>query len=328
MNKEERFNDFIRKAKEKYGDRFDYSKAEYKNIKTEITIVDNESGREFKRIPELHLRYDDRNYLNNETKDYGYWNNKENCYNESLKYINKHQFQRNCYGAYHAAVKNGWLEEFFKDRDYSVYYQDFDKQIHIVYAYEIKEYNACYIGRTLRLKIRDRQHRNGVLVDGVIQYDNLYKFCQERNIDIPSPIVLESGLTAVESQIKEEEYLNKYIDNEWDVINSGVVGENKGSLGSILKWTYDKCKEVSKECRNKHDMKVRFVSAYNAAYRNGWLNVFFVQEKKPNGYWNNIDNCLEEAKKYRNLKEFMLKGKGAYNAVRKNGWLKLIKFNQ
>jgi predicted GIY-YIG superfamily endonuclease len=43
----------------------------------------------------------------------GFWDIKENCYKESIKYSSKSEFKKNCMGAYNAAVKRNWLYEFF-----------------------------------------------------------------------------------------------------------------------------------------------------------------------------------------------------------------------
>ena len=43
----------------------------------------------------------------------GYWTKKK-CEEESLKYKNKNQFQKNNSSAYMCSYKNGWLNEFYK----------------------------------------------------------------------------------------------------------------------------------------------------------------------------------------------------------------------
>lgn len=42
-----------------------------------------------------------------------YWNNKELCKNESLKYKNISEFQKNCWSAYNYSKINNWLYEFY-----------------------------------------------------------------------------------------------------------------------------------------------------------------------------------------------------------------------
>jgi len=46
-------------------------------------------------------------------KPIGYWQIKENCKNEAIKYSKKSQFENANGSAYNAACKNGWINEFF-----------------------------------------------------------------------------------------------------------------------------------------------------------------------------------------------------------------------
>ena len=46
-------------------------------------------------------------------KHHGYWNDKEKCRTESLKYKNRSEFQKGCSGAYKSSKRNDWLDEFF-----------------------------------------------------------------------------------------------------------------------------------------------------------------------------------------------------------------------
>ncbi len=48
--------DFIKKAKEIHGDKYDYSKVEYINVKIPIVIICNSCNNNFEQIPNTHLR--------------------------------------------------------------------------------------------------------------------------------------------------------------------------------------------------------------------------------------------------------------------------------
>ena len=68
---EERTNFFIKKAKEKFGDRYDYSKVVYKGCDNEVIVIDNQTGKEKKVKPSRFL-YIDKRYVrktNNEKAD-------------------------------------------------------------------------------------------------------------------------------------------------------------------------------------------------------------------------------------------------------------------
>lgn len=324
MNNDDRKKKFIENGIKKWGDLYDYSLVDYKNAKTKVELVYKPSGRKFWMTPDLHLRCGGGKVASK--KEYGYWGDKGRCLAESKKYRNKFDFERNSYGAYHSALKNGWLGEFFNDKQ-NVFYNDFTEPIHCVYVYEIKDLNSCYVGRTSRIKVRDRQHRNGVIRNGIKEYDSLYKFCSSNGICIPMYKILSSGLTAIESQAEEERWLNEYKGHGWNVINKGAVGVGIGSLGSSVKWTYEKCFDESRKYKSKEGMKKGSPSAYNSSYRNGWLGEFFpTLAKRNDGYWNNIENCKKAALKCNGMKELLRKYGGAYNSIRRNGWRNKILF--
>ncbi|MFM2394585.1 MAG: hypothetical protein RLZZ546_2567, partial [Bacteroidota bacterium] len=44
-------------------------------------------------------------------KQKGYWNIKENCFNEALKYSTRTEFHKNNRIAFKYASKNNWLDE-------------------------------------------------------------------------------------------------------------------------------------------------------------------------------------------------------------------------
>lgn len=291
----------------------------------------NEHG-EFKKVPYEILRRHRHCPICMGTvniKPYGYWHSKTNCEEFAKTCKNKNELQKKSIGCYKESLKNGWLDEFQeKYFDGKTHYRSPEDPVHCVYVYLIDETHSCYVGRTSLLKRRHKQHKFGWRhKGGKFLTDNLYKHCEENNIEMPEPIILEENLTAHESQDREEYWLNWYINEGWNTLNKAVVGKNKGSLGATLKWTYEKCKEEASKYKNKEAFKKENQSAHNSARREGWINEFFpVNSKLPDGYWNVLENCQKEALKYRNFKELSLKGGGCYNVIRKNKWQKYIKF--
>ena len=256
---------------------------------------------------------------------YGYWNNKENCFEEAKKYKNKHQLRINSYGCYKSLKRNGWLEEaaeeFFEE---SKLYIDFFKKNHSVYVYEINGLNACYVGRTNNITRRDKQHRKGILKHGVIEYDNLYKFCKDNNVEIPNYKILIEDIDAPTSQEQEAFWVNKYREDGCNVLNKAAVGLGVGSLGSVLKWTYEKCKEEALKYKTRNEFKTKNQSAYIVSVKNGWIDEFIPLIKKENGYWNNFENCKEEALKYYNISELALYNAACYHACLKNKFIDIL----
>ena len=132
--------------------------------------------------------------LNN--KPWGYWNNKERCFEEAKKYKNKYDLQKQCQGCYRSIRRHGWLDEVSSLYDDSVHYMDYNESINCIYIYEYKDLNSFYVGRTNNIKRRHRQHCNGYgHKDGTRTYDIVYTFAKENNVEIPKPIILEEMAT-------------------------------------------------------------------------------------------------------------------------------------
>lgn len=56
-----------------------------------------------------------KHFESSNRKPKGYWNNKELCKEESMKYTNRGEFCKKCNNAYKYSIINGWLDEFFND---------------------------------------------------------------------------------------------------------------------------------------------------------------------------------------------------------------------
>ena len=51
------------------------------------------------------------------------------------------------------------------------------------------------------------------------------------------------------------------------------------TLDSVNKWTYEKCQEVSKLCKNKTDFLEKYNFAYRRCLKKKWINDFFYKNK-------------------------------------------------
>lgn len=323
---EERKQAFIDKSKKLYGDLFDYSDVDYVNAKTPITLHRKDGITVF-ITPDEHFRGTNRG--NSNSKPYNYWNDKNNCLQEALKYNSRKEFNKKSIGAYNGAKRNNWLNECCSHMKTNMQTYDDNAKIHCIYVYELKELNTCYIGRTKQLTVRDRQHRNGVYRKGKIEYDNLNLFCKNKGINMPEPIILENNLTAIESQIQEKYWLDKYINDNWYTLNKAAVGEGISSLGGRIKWTYDKTKEEALKYKTRNEFKLKNQSAYNASKKHKWLDEFIPDlKKKTNGYWNDLNNCKNAVKQCSSVKELMTKFGGCYNSIRKHNWFNEIEYKQ
>ena len=224
-------------------------------------------------------------------KPKGYWGIKENNEKEASKYTKSSDFYRYSSGAARYATENGWMSEYHqKYFKKDVRYKSFNDRVHIVYAYEFNECNMVYVGRTNNLNRRDYSHRSAV------SGDSLTAFSTSSGKKIPKPIIKECNLTAEESLIREDYWLNEYKKSGWSIINISKTGKNSGSLGSIpRKWTYDTCKELAATCKNKEEFKKKSSRAHNVSRENGWIDEFFPEPwRTPEGSYDNIENCKKE----------------------------------
>lgn len=257
-----------------------------------------------------------------------YWNNLDNLISEAYKYKTKKDFRKYSKSAYNASIRNGFiteLENLFIKEDRR--FNDDDNKNHLIYCYEIKEYDTCYVGQTINLHNRDMSHRRGRKhSDGSISYGCLYTFCNEHNIEIPEPIIKENNLNARESLIQEDFWLKEYQKNGWNTLNIAKTGEHSGSLGSKKIWTYEKCKEFCKNYKYKSELKNANYQCYVTCLSNGWFEDFGITNKKryPNRYWNSKGHCLEIANQCENKAEFINRWQYAYMSSVKHNWINEI----
>ena len=252
----------------------------------------------------------------------GYWDNKEHCEEAAKTCRNRGNFQKKFSQAFKCSKENGWLKDFDQYFSLEKQFHGYNEKIHYVYSYEIFEKNTVYVGRTINLKRRHAEHKNGFVYYQKKGYkDNIWKFCNENGINMPEPKILDSGLTAIESQQKEREWEIKYRDAGWNVLNRAATGEGTSSLGSTSrKWTYDTCRDAASHCISKIDFKTRFSTAYRVSVQNKWINDFFGNLLKESGYLDVLENCITESKKYKNLTDIKRSYPFLYYKIREHKW--------
>lgn len=258
---------------------------------------------------------------NNGKLPFGYWNVKENCENAAKQCKTKALFEEYFLSAYQASRRNGWLNEFAeKYFTNEINYASYKSKIHTVYSYEFSD-GYVYVGRTTSLKRRDRTHRSKS------ENDTVYRHSTEYNVEIPEPTVLETDLNALESQIKEHEWKNKYTNEGWNVVNVAKTGANIGSLGATAqKWTYDTCKEAADKCKNKEEFKKKYSRAHNVSRENGWIDEFFpFNSKKKNGCFDTLEGCKEASKGFKTILQIRNEYPFLYHKISKNKWVEEIR---
>ena len=82
--------------------------------------------------------------------------------------------------------------------------------------------------------------------------------------------------------------ISKYKDSGWKLLNKNMVSTLGGS---VLYWTYDKCKECALKYKHRKDFKLKSGGAYSSARNNNWLNDIcsHMEYNKPKRWWSDIE---------------------------------------
>lgn len=244
-------------------------------------------------------------HMKQKQKEPGYWT-KERCQEESLKYKHRKEFQKNSGSAYNVASKNGWLDEICS---HMLVIGNLKNRC--IYAIEFDD-NFVYIGLTYDINRRLKRHLDDI-------NSKVYKHKLETGLD-PKIKKLTDYIDYTDASILEGYYLNKYKENNWNILNYAKTG---GLGGNNLIWTKEKCEDEAKKYSNRFKFNFESPSAYRSALKNGWLDEIckhMISTMKKHGHWTK-EKCEEEAKKYKSKKEFNEKSSGAYWKASVNKWL-------
>jgi len=186
---------------------------------------------------------------------------KAEVFEHSRKFHSRGEFAKKAKKDYYFALNNGLLDDMpwlkpqenpFVDRKNYIY----------VYVFELQK--TVYVGETFHGSNRHNDHR---------RRGPVFNFAKENGIEIPEPIILEDNLNRLNEVRKQEHYWKlHYISLGYKTLNKAKTGEFSGSLGAMaMRWTQKKCREVALLCSHATEMVKRFPSAYQSAWKHGWL---------------------------------------------------------
>lgn len=180
----------------------------------------------------------------------------ERCKEEALKYTMKKDFIKKSNSAYCKSWKEKWLDKICSHMDISG-----NKYKRCIYAYEFIETNCVYVGLTFNTNERNKQHEKRGPVFNHLKRNNI----------IPIFKKLTEYIDADEAKIKEGEFVERYKNDGWNMLNSVKTG----SLGGgCRKWTKEKCMEDAKNYKTKPEYRLSL--SYRSALRNKWLDEIYV----------------------------------------------------
>jgi len=208
-------------------------------------------------------------------------------------------------GLYKIILNNNWSDELF-----SHFAKIGNKFKRCIYSYEFTD-KYVYVGLTYNLNIRSQQHMKKGPVFNHIKKTKL----------IPTITQLTDYININDAKNKENEYVNFYKDNGFNILNSCKTG---GLGGNNYIWNKEKCKEEALKYKTKKEYLKKSPS-YFSAHRNKWLDEIcshMIELRKPNKYWT-YERCLQEAKNKKTKIEFR-KSFRAYSSALQNNWLNEI----
>lgn len=302
--------DFVKRAKAKHGDKYDYSKAEYKGNSEKVCIICPEHG-EFWQSAGSHMKGVGcpKCGIIKSSSQQKIWT-KEKCYETALQYEDLTTFCKECQTAYVIAHRNKWLADYTwlsKKRVPNGYWT---KELVMAEAHKYSSSGGFKQGNKLAY---NAACRNGWIKECIwfTKPKNAKKWNYDTCFDEAQKYTSRAEFRANSIKAycvsRDHGWLEEYT---W--------------LEKTFPWDYDTTKEEARKYKYYNDFRSESHQAYMVAYRRGWLKDYswlIIEPYEPyNKKWN-YDTCFAEAKKYKTRSEFNKKRSGAYDVARRNGWL-------
>jgi hypothetical protein len=179
---------------------------------------------------------------------------------------------------------------------------------HVVYIIANHETRQAYVGLTKQFGARIARHRR----------KKSHLFSGRHTVFKTEP------MSAAAAQRKEADAISYLRLVGFCTVNVAKTGSLGQPVGLI--WTKQRCAEEALKYTNRSDFQRAGAGAYDAAYRNRWLNDIcshMVRQCNPNGYWTR-ERCAEEAAKYSTRSDFARNARSAYYAALRKGFLRSV----
>jgi predicted GIY-YIG superfamily endonuclease len=238
--------------------------------------------------------------------------NKNNVLAEALKYKHRSDFSDISPGAYASAVRNGWLDEACLHMTSKT-----SSKERYIYVFEFED-NHAYIGLSFDVKERKNSHTSSK--DSKV-YQHIKKTNSNYNL-----IVLEGPIPIKHAGEREGYYIDKYRENNWNILNVGKAGVLGGSK---TYWTKSRCINYANKFKTLSEFKENLKThVFTLIRKNGWwdeviknleIDIVQIENHKP-FYWN-YKICKKESQKFNSITEFQKNSRGAYKSAYRNNWL-------
>lgn len=303
--------DFIKRAKSINGDKYDYSRVEYKGFNEKICIICHEHG-EFWQAAGNHLKgigCPQCGIIKSSSKQ-KIWT-KEKCYETARRYSDLGTFSKECQVAYTIAHRNGWLADYVWLTRKKIPNGYFTKEIVMTGAHKYTSSQDFFKGNP---KAYYAARRNDWIKEctwfqkpkNAKKWN--YETCYKEALKYISKTAFRINSTTAYCVARDKGWLEEY---KWL--------KNYDEL-----YDHDECFVEAQKYLYYNDFRANSHPYYMVARKRGWLKEFtwLIKEyaEPHNKKWN-YDTCYEEAKKYATKGAFGKGASGAYDVARRNGWL-------
>jgi len=346
-------DEFIERAKQVHGDKYDYSETDYQNMRTKVKIICPEHG-EFYQSPNHHLNGSGCTKCGNKKDEDKLKWNKDTIRNEAKKYNNLTDFFQNSGSAYVIAKKIGedffqsitshmphpkrWTDDELQDEAKKYLTRgEFQKNSNI--PYQLAKNRGILDDICVHMEKVGHKYKRMVYVyefpDNSVYVGLTYNPTQRHNSHMTkdnSAVYLhmkKTGMIPIKKSVTE--YLDKnqasevetkieekYRKDGWTILNRIKTG---GLGGYTLLWTPEKIENEASKYDNLTDFYSNSPSAVNAAKRLGkdyYDNV--ISHMKRTVKWTE-ELLKQEAKKYKSRTDFARNNSKAYMAATRKGLL-------
>ena len=303
--------DFIKRAKQVHGDKYDYSKAEYKGNSEEVCIICPDHG-EFWQRASNHLKgfgCKQCGFIATSAKQ-KIWT-QEKCYETARQYENLSDFIKRDQVAFSIASRNKWLNDYTWLKRKQLPNGYWTKELVLE---EARKYTSSHEFEKGNPKAYSAAKRKNWIKECTwfIKPKNAKKW----NYD-----------TCYEEAIKyktKSEFRKKSITAYCNDSKNNWVQEDIWLDASKIEWNYKTCFEEAQKYKKILDFRYKSFAAYKKARDNGWLKTYSWLIKEPTDpsrvKWN-YDTCYTEAKKYKTISAFQKNAGRAYVVSSQNGWI-------
>lgn len=243
--------------------------------------------------------------------------NYDKCYAVAKECCNVTEFRETFYAAYYHSRKNGWLNDYawFENGR-----RDIHKQNYVIYAYEDNLRKCVYVGLTNNIQRRKIEHKKKNYKNTKRKYDRIRDYFETYNTPVPEPLLLIEGIDGLEAQEKEKFFIEQYKERGWTILNLSKTGKNSSSLGNIgSKWTYERCRETIKLCKNRREAYDKYGSMMENIKKNGWFELLPPKQKHCTL---TLEECILFCQGFLSVDELKKNNNEVYKRIKNQRWIK------